>query len=62
MSDFCCDQDVIYDKNFKIFIWYRQGLKDANGENRFVLSISKDAQTWTSYSIHPTVVNQELEE
>jgi len=58
MSDFCCDQDVIYDKNFKIFIWYRQGLKDANGENRFVLSISKDAQTWTSYSIHPTVVNQ----
>ena len=58
MSDFCCDQDVIYDKNFKIFIWYRQGLKDANGENRFLLSISKDAQTWTSYSIHPTVINQ----
>jgi hypothetical protein len=58
MSDFCCDQDVIYDKNYKIFIWYRQGMKDANGENRFILSISKDAQTWTSYSIHPTAVNQ----
>jgi hypothetical protein len=58
MSDFCCDQDVIYDKNYKIFIWFRQGLKDANGENRFILSVSKDAQTWTSYSIHPTVINQ----
>ena len=58
MPDFCCDQDVIYDKNYKIFIWFRQGLKDANGENRFLLSVSKDGQTWTSYSIHPTVVNQ----
>ena len=58
MPDFCCDQDVIYDKNYKIFIWFRQGIKDANGENRFLLSVSKDGQTWTSYSIHPTVVNQ----
>jgi hypothetical protein len=58
MPDFCCDQDVIYDKNYKIFIWFRQGIKDVNGENRFILSISKDAQTWTSYSIHPKVVNK----
>jgi hypothetical protein len=26
MPDFCCDQDVIYDKNYKIFIWFRQGI------------------------------------
>jgi hypothetical protein len=24
MNDFCCDQDVVYDHNRHIFIWYRQ--------------------------------------
>ena len=57
MSDFCCNQDVIYDKKYKIFLWYRQGIKDVNGENRFILSVSKDAKTWTSYSVTPSAIN-----
>ena len=54
MSDFCCDQDVVYDKNHKIFVWYRQGASDNNGDNRFKLGISKDAINWVFYSIKPT--------
>jgi hypothetical protein len=58
MSDFCCDQDVIYDKNHGIFLWYRQGIENsATGENRFLLGVSKDASTWVFYSITPTVFN-----
>lgn len=58
MSDFCCDQDVIYDKNHGIFLWYRQGIASSTtGENRFMLGVSKDALTWVFYSITPTLFN-----
>jgi hypothetical protein len=57
MSDFCCDQDVVFDKNHEIFLWYRQGVQNSNGENRFMLGVSKDALTWTFYSIAPVTFN-----
>jgi hypothetical protein len=57
MSDFCCDQDVVYDKNHKVFVWFRQGVSDNNGENRFRLGISKDALNWWFYNIKPATVN-----
>ena len=53
----CCDQDVIFDKNHKIFIYYLQG--DWNNdfsENNFTLSISTDAKKWSSYVISPHTV------
>lgn len=55
MADFCCDQDVIYDANRQIFIWYRQAVKDSNGENYFRLAISRDTLTWWYYDIRPTL-------
>lgn len=55
MADFCCDQDVIYDKNRQIFIWYRQAGKDSNGENYFRLAISRDTLSWWYYDIRPTL-------
>jgi len=41
-SDFCCDQDVIYDKGRDLIVWLRMGVADGNGENRFMLSASTD--------------------
>jgi hypothetical protein len=57
MSDFCCDQDVLYDKNNKIWLWYRQGISDSNGDNRFRLGVSKDASSWWFYNIKATNFN-----
>ena len=57
MNDFCCDQDVIYDPHHQIFIWYRQGTENANGENRFRLGVSTDALTWQFYNVSPTNFN-----
>jgi Putative peptidoglycan binding domain len=57
MSTFCCDQDVLYDVNHDIFIWYRQGDKDANLENIAKLGISHDATNWWFYEIRPTDLN-----
>jgi len=54
MDDFCCDQDVVYDNNHDIFLWYRQGIPHSNGVNQFLLGVSNDALTWTFYSIRPT--------
>lgn len=39
MPTFCCDQDVIYDATRDIFIWYRQGDKQADGTNFFRMYI-----------------------
>jgi hypothetical protein len=55
MADFCCDQDVIYDANRQIFIWYRQAVRDSNGENYFRLAISRDTLSWWYYDIRPTL-------
>jgi hypothetical protein len=57
--EFCCDQVSIYDESRDIFAWLRMGSADANGENTFKLSISKNAfggGYWT-YTFAPTDVN-----
>ena len=57
MSDFCCDQDAIYDAARGLFFWYRQGAEDATGTGRFLLGVSTDASGWTFYSLTPADVN-----
>lgn len=57
MPTFCCDQDVIYHDVYGVFIWYRQGSADINGENSFRLSISKDAVNWIWYDFQPKDVD-----
>jgi len=58
MPTFCCDQEVIYDPSRDIFIWYRQGVSDANGVNFFKLGISNDnGATWFFYDYYPSNVN-----
>jgi hypothetical protein len=58
MGDFCCDQDVIYDPNHEVFVWYRQGASnDLTGENRIRIGISPDATNWWFYNIRPTDLN-----
>ena len=54
MPDFCCDQDTIYDPTRDIFIWYRQGVHNATGENRFMLGVSRDGINWCMWSIPST--------
>lgn len=50
MPDFCCDQDVVYDKGRDIMLWYRQG---TGMPNRYLLSSSNDGgASWCTYSIN----------
>ena len=59
-GDFCCDQDVIFDKSRNMMIWYRQGLKNRqpSGTNRIRLGRSLDGGvTWVFYDIRPNLVN-----
>jgi hypothetical protein len=60
MSDFCCDQDVVYDRGRDLFLWYRQGVRDNTntGKSRFVLGASTDGgATWCTYSVTPSVLS-----
>jgi hypothetical protein len=58
MSDFCCDQDVIYDKSRDIFIWYRQGVRNSSGVNRFRLGVSTNGgSSWCFWNWYPTNFN-----
>ena len=57
MHDFCCDQDIIYDSAHQIFIWYRLGTFDSNGENHFRLGISSDTSNWLFYNVSPRNFN-----
>jgi hypothetical protein len=59
MSDFCCDQDLIYDFNHKMFVWYRQGDQNCNGDNRFVLGVSSDGLTWDFREMKPKDLDSE---
>lgn len=47
MMDFCCDQDVIYDKGNDRFFWLRMGIGNVgtggNNENRILINVSPDA-------------------
>jgi hypothetical protein len=58
MVDFCCDQDVIYDQNHGIFIWYRQGKQTPNMENIFRLGVSFDTSNWWFYNVRPMDLNR----
>jgi hypothetical protein len=48
MADFCCDQDVIFDKGNNRFFWERMGIDDVNGGtggsngNRILINVSPD--------------------
>ena len=55
---FCCDQLSIYDPSREIFVWYRQGISDQNGENLVKLSVSKDGLKWWTYNLEPIDLNQ----
>jgi hypothetical protein len=58
MSDFCCDQDIIYVPSRNIFLWYRQGVfNSSTGQNRFRLGVSNDAISWAFYDFQPINVN-----
>ena len=61
-SRFCCDQDVVYDPQYKVFIWYTQASKDTDGRNYFRLAVSRDAQTWWSWNFEPTGVGLPISE
>jgi hypothetical protein len=50
------DQDVIYDEQHHIFIWYRQGFNDDSGQNKFTISVSGDALNWQTYTVSPTTI------
>jgi hypothetical protein len=59
MTDYCCDQEVLYDAARHMFLWYRQAVGDAAGRNRFVLSGSTDGGVnWCSYSVQPSQMNR----
>lgn len=50
MPDFCCDQDVVYDKGRDMILWYRQG---TGRPNRYLLSGSLDGGAhWCTYSLN----------
>ncbi len=50
---FCCDQDVVFDPNYKVFLWYRQARPNSANENLNLLDVSKDAATWCEYQFLP---------
>lgn len=54
MPTFCCDQDVIYDPSRDMTIWYRQGIKEADGSNFFRLMVfDNKGESWY-WDIWPT--------
>ena len=60
MPDFCCDQDVIYDKGRDRMVWLRQGLPTLTcgvgcTENRDILSVTADGgATFCTYDLRPS--------
>lgn len=58
MPDFCCDQDVLYDRGRNLMLWYRQGVSDSNGQNQLLLAASTDGgSNWCEYSFTPSLLN-----
>jgi hypothetical protein len=60
MSDFCCDQDVVFIPSYSIFVWVRQGCPLVNGvcdynsataTNRYRIGVSADTTNWFFYDI-----------
>jgi hypothetical protein len=61
MADFCCDQDVIYDKGRDRFYWLRMGIgffpsPIGGTENRHVLTVDNGAAGLCLYDIRPSVL------
>lgn len=55
MTDFCCDQDTIYDPARKLMVWYRQGISDINGNNRVRIGVSANGgATFLNYDLTPS--------
>jgi hypothetical protein len=57
MPDFCCDQDVIYDKGRDIILWYRQAVVSVDGgsQNRFFLGVSGNGgASFCTYDFRPS--------
>lgn len=61
MADFCCDQDVIYDKGRDRMFWLRQGLSGSFAsplggvENRYLITVDTGAASLCSYDIRPSI-------
>jgi len=58
--DFCCDQDMIYDKGRDIFIWERMGINPrpsaSTNENRVLFSVSRGGGAVNcTYQIQPSM-------
>ena len=52
---FCCDQDVVLDPHRNIFIWYRQGIRDASGENEVKITCAfRYLKTFWTYTVTPS--------
>ncbi len=48
--DICCDNRVIYDEDYDIFVWYAQGTENETlGNNVNRLGVSKDGLYWIMY-------------
>jgi len=64
-SNFCCDQDVIYNDKHDVWIWYRQGLPDPSLggtiRNEIKIGVSTDdAATWCTYTLNALDINSGL--
>ncbi len=61
MADFCCDQDVIYDKGRDRMYWLRQGLSGSFAsplggvENRDLITVDNGAGALCTYDIRPSI-------
>ncbi len=57
-ADFCCNQVMLYNSAYNMLLWYRQGMSNASGVNRFLLSVSTDGgDTFCTYQTFPTNTN-----
>jgi len=56
---FCCDQVVLFNPRFRIWIWLLQYIQGSNGENLFRLAISREATfgSWYYWDFTPRGVN-----
>lgn len=56
MSDFCCDQDTVYDRGRDLIIWYRQGvIPVGQTQNRVRIGVSTNSGgSFCMYDVQPT--------
>ena len=60
MADFCCDQDVVWERGRNLFLWYRQGIYNYSGDQlgHFDLSVSSNNMTsYCTYRLSPLNLN-----